>query len=236
MIGTLRKGIVMARHALLACCVCVLVISGMVFADIVPLPSFKNPEAKKAKSKYDEAVSNAKKEYEQRLTQARETLIADLDLAQKGASDAGDLDEAVRIRDVKKLAENTDDRIVLREGALRFQGAQYRIFLADVTWLQARQACQRLGGDLAVLDTREKRDFLKDHVSNVQLWVGASYNPMAQRWFWVNNKVVAAELWSPGRPANFGPYAELFGNTMLLGDAGKGKPPDCKGYICEWIK
>ncbi len=100
----------MARHALFACCVCGLVIGGMVFADIVPLPNFKNPEAKKAKSRYDEAVARAKTDYEQKLREAREALLADLDKAQKDASNAGDLDEAVKIRDARKvIAEGARD-------------------------------------------------------------------------------------------------------------------------------
>lgn len=190
-----------------------------------------------AKARYEGSINKAKQDYEKNALAARRQYIDDLDKCLKAAMKAEQLDEAIRIRDLKAMIESNRDtpstKPANREGAITFGGSQYRIFLADVKWGEAREMCQRLGGDLASLDSTDKREFLGMQSGSVQLWVGATHDAKTRRWQWVNGNMIAADAWSPGRPQNNGPFAVLFGKTGLLGD-GKDQIPDCKGFICEW--
>jgi hypothetical protein len=194
--------------------------------------------AKSPEARYEEAVAAAKTQYEEKLAAARAALIADLDKALADATKAGNLDEALRIREAKKSLESeetTKPPPALREGAVRFGKSQFRIVLADVRWSEAREACRKLGGDLAGIDSEEKREFLKSQIGSLQLWVGGHYNSRNKRWQWPNGKSIASDAWSPGRPENNGPYTVIFPGSGLIGD-GKEDLTDCKGYICEWTR
>lgn len=218
------------KNALSLLSILLLLRAGFVIAtdDPTPRPP-QSEEAKQAKTRFDEAMAAAKKQY-----------LKDLDLCLKAALKAEQLDEAIRIRAWRELIEASRETPVgkvsaTREGAVAFGGSQYRIFLADVSWTGARDACRKLGGELASVDSKEKREFLSKQSGSVQLWVGAFVDQRTSRWFWANGNPVAPGSWQPGRPENNGPHAVMFGKSGLIGD-GKNELPDCKGYICEWKK
>ncbi len=141
----------MSRRGFATYCLIPLLLGGIVFADVVSLPSFKNPEAKKAKSKYDEAVSAAKSEYEAKLAAARKALAAELETAQKLASQAGELDEAVRIRDTAKEIADPNSGTQLQIVSA-FYGQNISWF--DVTE-RLRQAVKDKSKWSAVVDTKD---------------------------------------------------------------------------------
>jgi hypothetical protein len=180
----------------------------------------KSADAREAKARYEQAVTAARKQY-----------LADLDEAIKKATQAGELDDAVKIRGLKESVEAAPAQA--RVGALTFRGSQYRIFLADVKWGEARKMCQALGGDLVSIDSKEKREFLGKHAGSVELWVGAFRDARRRQWVWANGSAIAPESWSPGRPENHGPVAVIFGKSGLLGDA-RDDHKGSKGFICEW--
>jgi Lectin C-type domain len=206
-------------------------------------PAPKCESARQAKARYDAALLKAQQEFDKADQAARKQYLSDLDAAQTAATKAEDLDEAVRIRDQRKLVEagpgtpnppSLPKPVAVREGALSFHGSEYRIVLAQVkTWGEAREMCRKLGGDLASLDTKEKREFLAKHNETVQVWVGAYFDEKTKRWRWTNGSPIAADAWATGRPQDHGPVAAAFEKTALLGDA-KDDLPTVKGFICEW--
>jgi hypothetical protein len=127
-----------------------------------PWDGLKDSHARAAKAKYDAALEKARKEYEVRLADAKKTLLSDLKDAEVAATKDGNLDRALAIRGVKTAADEPPTTVAwdtpgVRPGALVFKGVQYRIFLGHMPWDEARARCKKLGGDLAVLDTKEKR-------------------------------------------------------------------------------
>jgi hypothetical protein len=222
-------------------CTFTLLVAAAAEPDTPPAP--KSESARQAKAQYDAALLKARQEFDKAAQAARKQYLNDLDAAQTAATKAEDLDEAVRIRDAKKLVEagpgeqnspNPARPATVREGALSFHGSEYRIVLAQVkTWGEAREMCRKLGGDLAVLDTKEKREFLGKYNGSVELWVGASYDGETRRWRWANGTAIAPEAWASNRPKDFGPVAVMFAESGLLGDA-KVDHTGAKGFICEW--
>jgi hypothetical protein len=201
----------------------------------------KDPQVRAAKAKYDAAQEKARREYEAKVAEARKTLLADLKTAEVTATKDGNLDRALEVRKAKTAADDLSpapaaakEAPALKPGAFALKGSQYRIFLGYVPWDEARARCKKLGGDLAVLDTAEKRAFIAREIADMNVTVGA-YRDAQGQWRWVNGKAVAPDVWAPGRPdAKYGPRAHLF-PTGLLGDGTEGKPHESvRGYVCEW--
>ena len=123
-------------------------------ADSPPAP--KGEEARIAKAKFEAALGKARQEHGRAVAAARKQYAQDLDAALKGAMNAEQLDEAVRIRDLKKAVEAggpetpaaaTPKAVSGREGAVNFRGSQHRIVLAQIrTWGEAREAWRKVGG------------------------------------------------------------------------------------------
>lgn len=204
-----------------------------------PWDGLNDPHARAAKAKYDAALEKARKEYEVKLADAKKTLLSDLKDAEVAATKDGNLDRALGIRGVKTAADELATTVAwdipgVRPGALLLKGVQYRIFLGHMPWDEARARCKKLGGDLAVLDTKEKRVFIAREARDAVVAVGA-YRDAKGQWRWVNGKTVAPENWAPGRPdPRYGPKGHLF-PTGLLGDGTDGPPhPHVLGYVCEW--
>jgi Lectin C-type domain len=203
------------------------------------LPAAKNDALDPATSRFDAAVKKAHQEYENAVISARKQYIEELDIALKAAMKAEQLEVAIRFRDLKKAAEEERDLVnppsprAGREGSITFKGNQYRILLESTTWTEARAKCRKLGGDLAALDTADKREFFGKHDRTIELWVGASYDAKTNRWQWVNGSPVTKDAWAATRPQDNGPFAASFPSTMLLGDT-KAENKNVKGYICEW--
>lgn len=213
------------------------VLAGGGFAADPPAPQPpQSVEARLAKARYDEAVAKAQKEFDRTAAAARKLYVEELTTAQKAATKAEQLDEAVRIRDWKTLVEQGKDGSSAkggrREGAVSFGGSQYKVVLAEGGWLAARERCQKLGGDLAVIDTKEKREFLGKLNESVELWVGASKDKDG-KWTWVNGHTVDADAWLKGRPEGGG-HTSMFPQGLVC-DC-KEDHPFVKGFVCEWKK
>jgi hypothetical protein len=125
---------------------------------------------------------------------------------------------------------------VEEDGWIRNKNWEYRIVTAKVSWHEARDAARKQGGDLASLDSDEKVNHLRPHLSgHRELWVGGYKAPDGQ-WRWVNGSLIATQRWGPGRPFEHVP-AEVSAYTIVwengaIGDGGE-RIENCTGYIVE---
>jgi len=206
-----------------------------------PWDELKDPQVRVAKSKYDAAVEKARKDYEAKLADAKKGLLSELKDAEVGATKDGNLDRALAIRAAKTAADELPTAADwspsrLRQGAIVFKGVQYRVFHGNVKWSEARARCKRLGGDLAVLDTPEKRAFFKAELGGLPDTSIGAYKSNG-RWLWVNGKPVTPDSWCGGRPllgSAERAYGYLYTDGLIL-DGGDAEPNQ-RLYVCEWPK
>ncbi|KAF4088366.1 hypothetical protein AMELA_G00082150 [Ameiurus melas] len=87
---------------------------------------------------------------------------------------------------------------VCEKGWLKFENSCYFIARDRRTWQDSREECQRLGGDLAVVDN----DGLQKRLTAIRgmlYWIGLHYSEK-QQWMWINNTAPTKIYWAPGQP------------------------------------
>ncbi|XP_069815227.1 macrophage mannose receptor 1-like [Dendropsophus ebraccatus] len=110
-------------------------------------------------------------------------------------------------------------------------------------WVNARNECQSLGGNLVTIKDDLVQSFLMSNLRNVKVdvWIGLHDKSKVHKFVWTDQSGVYYTNWAKGRPNVFRFYNE---NCVVLHygsilDAGTWMEQDCrlnKGYICQKYK
>ena len=124
-----------------------------------PTQAIKNAKARRAVAAYQQAVAQADAERERRAAAERKKLSEELEDAQVIATKAGDLEDAVRIRDLRTSLQPGGDRAAASRGKLRVLCAFYG---QNVSWLDVTEKVTAAVGDSSkwstVVDTKNLGD------------------------------------------------------------------------------
>jgi Lectin C-type domain len=119
-----------------------------------------------------------------------------------------------------------------------FGGKWYRLYSESLSWQDARQRCDRLGGQLAVVPDSATWDFVKPLTKDAWCWLGATDEQSPTNWKWIDGTPVGFSAWANGQPDSAG--SENYLHTGLSGgwnDAPKhGRIGSRRvvGFVCEW--
>lgn len=131
-----------------------------------------------------------------------------------------------------------------------YAGNIYQYFDDEISWEEAKNACENMGGHLATITSVEEHKFIKSLINDCTkdyYWLGGTDQEEEGVWKWVTGEGFAYENWSINNPDNF--HYPQFGYENYLGivinsdfGAEKGEWNDysiindyCShGYICEW--
>ncbi|MBR4234814.1 MAG: hypothetical protein IKR85_01980 [Clostridia bacterium] len=113
----------------------------------------------------------------------------------------------------------------------------YKVFSDVLTWEEAEQACERMGGHLAVLTARQELDIIWNlYDADHYLWLGG-YADSARAWHWVTGEQWYFTLWNNGQPDNYRSAEDKLQtySNKRWNDAGNTPSSTAThGYICEW--
>ena len=122
--------------------------------------------------------------------------------------------------------------------AVAFGGHHYKVVWEPLSWTEAKEACTRMGGRLACIETDEEKTFLADLKGNGKVvWVGAQ-RVSPDTWEWLNGK-----SFDPSKLGRKSPpgcdYVALHKKQTLhsrpvSGHDDRYPVKDIQGYICEW--
>ena len=126
-----------------------------------------------------------------------------------------------------------------RDWVLSLHGQCFKVFSNRSDWNSAKSACEALGSDLAVLNSKAKlRGFLASaatayEVDNV--WIGLHRDPTHKpSWLWVGGLQVTFATWDIWQPGNQGGVEDC---GVLKISSKKWHDYSCMGhrlgYICE---
>jgi hypothetical protein len=122
--------------------------------------------------------------------------------------------------------------------ARQLDGHSYKLFTEQLPWAEAKAFCEKQGGHLVTIASKEEGRFVAGLVNVPQEngpWIGLSYDVKAKVWAWVTGEPVRYTNWQPGEPnyLEFEHAVELFakGNAETWNNVGGGGR---RTFVCEW--
>ena len=85
-----------------------------------------------------------------------------------------------------------------------YNGHTYEYYDQSLTWNQAYKFCERKGGHLVTITSKEENDFVVDLAKDRSgsLWAGGKTFD-AKTWYWINSEPFDYQNWDTGEPNNF---------------------------------
>ena len=112
-----------------------------------------------------------------------------------------------------------------------------------MTWHDAKQKCEDLGGHLAIIASKEEDNFVLSLARKedlAEIYLGATDEQKEGRWIWVSGQTMTYSHWGPQQPSNhFGTEHYL---TLRLQSKHNGCWNDLPdvfqeykiGFVCQW--
>ncbi len=147
--------------------------------------------------------------------------------------------------------------IEIPDDAVVFRNNSYKVFDDSMTWQEAKEYCESIGGHLATITTQEEQSFIEDLIKDCPkncYWLGAQKNSLRAFDFWITGEDFTYSNWKTGEPNDEKKkenYLEIYckarNNQMSPGqwnditENGKNGNGDLSfyslnsvGFICEW--
>ena len=133
---------------------------------------------------------------------------------------------------------------------ISYRGHVYQLFDGGLTWSEAKEACEKLGGHLATITSAEEQRAIEDHLGEPicnNYWIGGYRD--GDSWKWITDESFEYTNWESGEPNNYGGsenYVHMFGDGYKTrgrwndaSDSGAAYANsyydlDKYGYICEF--
>ncbi len=154
------------------------------------------------------------------------------------------------------IPQTTPKPTNIPEDALEFNGSYYKVYNDSISWDEAKEKCEEMGGHLLTITSQEEQFFVTGIISqqtNNCYWLGATNSADGSTWKWVTGEAFDYTNWKSGEPNNENyseNYLEIFAKTYddisvgqwndIMIDGRNGKlskefySSSSVGYICEW--
>lgn len=124
--------------------------------------------------------------------------------------------------------------------AHEYAGHIYYVCAQELTWADARAACQALRGDLAIVTDADEHDFLSDQLPFpiLRAWIGLTDELLEAEFMWIDGTPLVTSFWANGEPNdsetnNQGPANCVAMSTDVAGRWRDQSCPAPKPSICE---
>ena len=128
----------------------------------------------------------------------------------------------------------------LPKNTYSFNGHSYKFFQGSVTWEEAAQFCESLGGHLATITSDEEWAFIREKAQSLgsHFWLGARDINKTGNWKWITNEPWGFTAWSDEYPNSDSDAKYLYISSTrdykwfnwdnVFDGSSK------EGFICEW--
>lgn len=119
-----------------------------------------------------------------------------------------------------------------------YNGHKYEYYKCKSTFAQAFKHCERLGGHLVTINSKEENDYLVELTTGFEnrAWIGGTSYGVSE-WNWIKPEEFSYENWAPNQPSD---SSEICIDMYLSGDnAGTWNDElinngNVEGFICEY--
>lgn len=138
-----------------------------------------------------------------------------------------------------EVAESVD--IDSQENMVQWGDHYYQFFEEQLTWKEAKQKCEELGGHLLTITSKEEQDFIlssSKHNANIKYWLGATDEKTEGDWKWITGESFDYVNWNDNQPDNKDGVEDYLVLNEELWNFGWNDAPNendgLTGYICEY--
>jgi thiol-disulfide isomerase/thioredoxin/tetratricopeptide (TPR) repeat protein len=128
----------------------------------------------------------------------------------------------------------------LPSGVASFNNHCYKVFPYRLSWEEAQQACEKMGGSLACITTPEENNFILNLAGKISfsehtcLWIGGRKNPSTSTWEWITGESLDMQDHLVVEDKH-----ELYLNLRLQSGLWEdyplgGEQVGQQGFVCEW--
>lgn len=97
---------------------------------------------------------------------------------------------------------------VIADGMIEYDGHTYEIFHSLMTWKQAKEYCEKQGGHLATITSKEENDAVGELIEKYsdenyeEYFIGMTDEDSADNYLWITGEEFGYENWDAGEPSN----------------------------------
>lgn len=87
-----------------------------------------------------------------------------------------------------------------------FDGKKYQLYDQHMTWSEAKDYCEQIGGHLITISSAEEEKFFEALIrigKNVMYWMGGKYDFELSKWNWITGESFTYSNWDYGEPNNY---------------------------------
>ena len=140
----------------------------------------------------------------------------------------------LKVEVAESIDQPTDDKV-------QWKDHYYQFFDEKITWKEAKQKCEELGGHLATITSKEEQEFItscSQHNINTKYWLGATDEETEGEWKWVTEEKFEYSNWNRTQPDNKNGVEHYLVLNEKLWNFGWNDSENTNdgltGYICEW--
>lgn len=148
-------------------------------------------------------------------------------------------------KEIESQSMDNNSELVKQE----FNGHLYSLIDEPMSWTEAKEYCENLGGYLAVITDEKEQHFIEDNIlksdtANRMYWIGGIQ--ISGDWTWITGEPFDYTNWESAEPTagNYQPYLQMYSpisrydtgtwNNHINNDTSSYWSAKYTGAICEW--
>lgn len=131
------------------------------------------------------------------------------------------------------------EKEIVPTATAEFNGNKYEYYSDTMSWWQAYRFCEKKGGHLVTINSKEENDFVVGMTTgkNYGVWTGGKTDSSHEVWHWITGEPFEYQNWDDGEPNNVKQDAvQLYITDTHIGkwdDLASTDTTNC-GFICEY--
>ncbi len=142
--------------------------------------------------------------------------------------------EVIDIYVTVKSENSTKPTTDIPDDAKTYNGHTYYYFSGNKSWDDAKAYCEKIGGHLVTITTKDESDFIKTLNSTHKAWIGGyRTSGTSTDWKWVTNEAWNYTDWNTNEPSSKSNENRAVVLPTKWG-ALNNNSTEVAGFICEW--
>lgn len=127
--------------------------------------------------------------------------------------------------------------VIADDNEYNFNGHTYKFFDTKMTWNQAKETCEKMGGHLATFTSQEEWMYIYKYIcdNEKQYWLGGNDADNEGEWVWITGENWNYSDWCNNEPNNdYGGTENYLGTYTSTYQWNDYRESEQLGFICEW--